>query len=414
MRIFQIVLFILVLLVPTSAFAQIGTCVGKSDTGKDTIVIFVNGIQNTEEQACLSSELLRSRLIENGMSENSFDYDYRYNQNGTLTQDLSELRIQAEISNIAHGQSGDYDYNLGQIYARHIAHGYRDQTEVAIYGTAADLYNNLKASVLNGKNIIVVAHSQGNYLSEAAHALFVYYGEKDIVRHIRFVGVAVVASSTPNGVYVSARGDTALSAHRTQTLDLKNFGVLPSNVDVCASLDYAQYGCGAAITPRTFDWNKHSFTQIYLASNIVVRNTEQSLPKMISVLVQTAEGDLNRIGAYIRKDPKQPEVYRPTTPQSANFTVVMAGRWMSGLFGILLRVDKSASKPVEYQWDFGDGKVSNSKAPSMSHNYHADGIYRIRLMTRLETGEVAVCNKTFIMNDDFNSKRYDKVQIPCE
>lgn len=414
MRILKIVLFTLALLVPTGVFAQSGTCVGKSDTGKRTVVMFVNGIQNTKVDACQSSELLRAKLIENGMDEKSFDYTYKYNQNGTLTQDLSELRTQAEISNIAHAQPGDYDHNLGQIYARHIARGYRDQTEVAIYGTASDLYKNLKASVIAGKNIIVVSHSQGNYLSEAAYALFVYYGERDITRHIRFVGVAVTSSSTPNGVYVSAEGDTALVAHRTQTIDLKNFGVLPSNTNVCASSNYAQYGCGSAIAPRQFDWNKHSFTQIYLAENIVVRDTGQSLPNMISGLVQTAQSDLNRLGVYSTQAPVQSTNYRPSASLSAPFTITRADYWQFfGIFGVDLQADIPSSKVEQYQWDYGDGMIKNGPK-TVRHTYFLEGTYRIKLVTRIKTGEIAVCTKTFIMDKDFYAKRYDKVHIPCE
>ena len=408
-RIWFIVLFFTALFVPSVANA----CVGKSDTGKQVVVMFINGIKNTETESCNSSDLLRNTLIENGMSTSDFDYRYFYNPTSDDTLgDYAELRTQAEISDTARHQLGDYYFNLGQIYARHIAHGYRNTSEVEIYGTAGDLYNNLKSAVLSGKNIIVVAHSQGNYLSEIAYALFIYHGERDIVSHIRFVGVAVTASTTPNNSYVSLAQDVALDAHREQTLNLKDFAPLPSNVSACVK-QANQNVCDQTKSTFRYDWARHGF-DFYLNPNIIDTKSTRPISGLVSDLVTSARAELVLVGAYSQRGVIVTPPKPTTNTSRAGYEVTMAGRWLPGLFGILLRADKGTAPAEEYAWDFGDGKFATSKYPTTTHNYHDDGVYRIRLTVTYRTGETAVCTKTFVMDDDFTKRKYDRIQIPCE
>ena len=367
------------------------------------------------EDACLSSENLRQTLISNGLGRDTFDYDFKYNPTSDDTfGDYTELRTQAEISDIAHRQSGDYYFNLGQIYARHIAHGYRNQAEVGIYGTASDLYNNLKSAVISGKNIIVVAHSQGNYLSESAYALFIYHGERDIASHIHFIGVAVTASSTPNNAYVSLKQDVALDAHHEQTLNLKDFAPLPSNMSACVRLAN-QNACDRTRSTFRYDFVRHGFG-FYLNPNIIDTQSLRPMPELVSDLVVKAYSELGSVGVYVANGTPKTAPRRTTNTSSAGYEVTMAGRWLPGLFGVLLRADTSDTPAEKYSWDFGDGKFETSKYPTATHNYQDDGVYRIRLTVTYRTGETAVCTKTFIMDDDFAKRKYDsrQNQTPCE
>jgi PKD domain len=398
---------------------------------KVNLVVFINGINNQPSAACASLGSLREVVSK---KSDDFDFDLKYNPTSTSlvpTSDVRELLIQAQISDRAHniaqndltirvkGIDERYQYVLGKLYVDKIRVGkYASSMESEVYVRAEDVYSYLKAKVKLGKNVIVVAHSQGNYLVEAAVAIMHYKGEQNLISHIRVVGIAPVASTTPSGTYISHTDDRAVNLHRGQTAGLKYFSVLPVNVNACVA-NVSGEACDGLRKLSDTDWTAHGFVSAYLNQK-VLDNEGTPLPNKLHDYIQIHTDSLKYEPKYIRDiDTSNVEAPNPSvTSQRIGrpYTVAIAARWDSEVFSFTFYSADNSNNVLNHIWDFGDGDTEKSTASSMSHTFNPSGTYRVTLTTTFRDGRVSKCVRTFIMDAQMSSREYDRKskQTACE
>lgn len=160
-----IVLTILLAVVSSSVSAQEPTIA----------IVYGNGVDNTWTEAWRSKGVLENRLA-SSLSEEDFlliEFHLAYNQKGNLLRDLSEALIQdfqTDVSQILRFLSG----------LDPLPDFYQDAfTEITATFDASLLVdddlekhvNLYKAKVLQGKKVVVVAHSQGNFFANQSFPL---------------------------------------------------------------------------------------------------------------------------------------------------------------------------------------------------------------------------------------------------
>lgn len=77
----------------------------------------------------------------------------------------------------------------------------------AVTESVEGLTSFLVEHILSGKKVVVVAHSQGNHIIELSHSLLSERLSASQIEALQVVGVASVASSSPNDSYLSWDGD---------------------------------------------------------------------------------------------------------------------------------------------------------------------------------------------------------------
>lgn len=303
-KIASILIFIASLVLSGVAQAQ-ESCQGGSHKGTSNILIlFVNGISNSPEDACSSSQKLRQLIGQ----EYLLNFDYLYNPKDGLT-DKQELAWQAHESKAtldAFGYTSQEvlsDDRKKENYYSYLGGRYRynEANNIQAPGTIRITTKRLRQLIVdlvsgsNYKRVILVPHSQGNFYVEAAYAdaLSSALADNDLelVRrlkdYIRVVGVASVAASTPNNQYLTHELDDAVL---TWQPILSVFGQrpLPHNVVACGTPCWTN-----SDTSRTSLWlagadlNLHNFQATYLNPNLFSRaEYEKTLPSIIKSKIQ--------------------------------------------------------------------------------------------------------------------------------
>lgn len=265
------------------------------------MILFVNGIRNDSLEACQSSEALASVLVSGGISNKAFDFQYFHNPNDGIFDagDFVELRFQATLSAQAaieaNGQLSDAYYRiLGRAYAGIasdcLARSDKTSVNCRVARTAVALKDKL-VTLTTGRaaGVILVAHSQGNFYSEAAFSLLVADGKEDSISRIRFYGAAGVSASTPNWNWISSRFDVAIDL-----FDVHMIGTghrrLPGNMVICQVEPMANGGgCPLGLVE-----NGHGFKDVYIASNRYDAATGMTLS---SIVVRTLGGYIAELAA---------------------------------------------------------------------------------------------------------------------
>ncbi len=98
-----------------------------------------------------------------------------------------------------------YQRTLTEYYANYLAASNTVGT-INIAGVINDTLSHLRNDMVDGSSVVVVSHSQGNLFAEAIYSQLTASERK----RVRFVGVASVASSTPNNRYVTFNTDLAV------------------------------------------------------------------------------------------------------------------------------------------------------------------------------------------------------------
>jgi len=401
--------FLFFFLLPLSAHAQ---CVGNSTGKSDFIVLFVNGILNKKDDVMCSADKLQKLLVSHGLNEKSFDYDLFHNQTQGVFSDVDELKEQAIISGAAWKQSRQeagtvilppdkvelffrnaYYKKLGEHYYYSIFERglHRTESGVGIYLPVHDLVLKLQTYHEARKQVVLVAHSQGNYLVEAAYAVLFYLEEKKypentdklspLLSAIRVVGVASVASSTPHNRYVSLKQDKALASHIVQTGDIDSFSVLSLNFLGCV-LDSAS--CDLSRDVADFDEKVHSFVDIYLNERIA---EIPGMKKLAQLIYEYIEVSLKELGFIFSQ---QPALH-------AEF------RFQNLIYGvgnpIFLDASSSDVRTTKFSWDYGDGRKESfdSKTSKFSTAYSVPGKYIITLRVENETGSTGICQAEVVV-----------------
>jgi hypothetical protein len=259
------------------------------DTSAEVRILFVNGIDNIEKEAIASEARLKEVIGNNVALATKLNQQvggvkgavhHWYNQTHGRLNDIDELGIQAHImaraltfakaiNPNATPQSPIYKIELGKIYAA--ANYYpieHDKSDIDhVYEGVLALAVEIDNFISSGHQVIVVAHSQGNYFAEAADALLrngrSAAANKVWDDNLRFVGAGSVAASTPNSRYVTLVEDKAVFAHRVLNKSKINFTVLPNNEILCPGDVNTRTDC--VIDKEGIDLEVHDFIKIYLS-----------------------------------------------------------------------------------------------------------------------------------------------------
>ena len=221
------------------------TAAAVSPKSQPVSVYFLNGISNTDTQAQTSAIALFNRLKDDNYFAQLIDNRQvslrtLYNPTDPLLGDIYELDAQAKIqkralaatkarvdnehladiydaADLAVVRQAIYDeeiYNANQAYR---AESYWKIDFIHTAGNRAiDHYNKMaaevKRSLLAGEKVVVVAHSQGNYV---AQGLYGNLAQDPAVRqglsdNLKIVGVANVSATSPSGLYLTNADDQAV------------------------------------------------------------------------------------------------------------------------------------------------------------------------------------------------------------
>lgn len=274
-------------------------------------ILFMNGISGESYPAKRidSVNKIKQILQSNGyiskFEATSTQYEYWTNPGDGFIEDTAELRQQADISasalfaarrtsELAGFDSPEYKAELGKIYYNKILTGEADNEDARhVFSVVSGLGIKILSDVVaKHEKLIIVSHSQGNFFAEAVDAFvrtaLIERGEKDklaiLDRNLRFVGVASVAASTPNGRYISLSEDKALDGHVVSTSYILDFSILNRNADVCNVLDLTVVWQLCMSQLILNDPSIHGFLETY-TSEIVDRISGRTLSSTLAGLI---------------------------------------------------------------------------------------------------------------------------------
>ena len=231
-------------------------------TAPGTVVVFGNGIMNTEDDAADSREKLRGELLAVLPIEdfNKLQFALAYNKSYGFFRDLYESAKQKVLSEnlpVAFWRwLGNQEVmpDALQTELKSMATRFDFATRVA----PEDLNNHIllyRTSMLEGKKVLVVSHSQGNFFVNAAYEkLFTGSNALTTTSSFGIVAVATPASFTAGGgPYTTLVEDLVIQAIALATPP----GVLPPR----SSDNITNIGSGATSS----DWKGHGFIEEYMA-----------------------------------------------------------------------------------------------------------------------------------------------------
>ena len=216
-----------------------------SQKSQPVSVYFLNGISNTDTQAQTSAIALFNRLKDDSYFAQLIDNRQvslrtLYNPTDPLLGDIYELDAQAKIqkralaatnarvesehladtydaADLAVVRQAIYDEEIHSANQAYRAERYWKIDFIHTAGNRAiDHYNKMasevKRSLLAGEKVVVVAHSQGNYV---AQGLYANLAQDPAVRqglsnNLKIVGVANVSATSPSGLYLTNADDQAV------------------------------------------------------------------------------------------------------------------------------------------------------------------------------------------------------------
>jgi len=326
-----------------------------------TVVLFVNGITNTATDACASSDEL-SRAV----GSSSYDRDMFYNPTDGFLGDTVELQFQAAISSavfndlnitdislLSESDKSKYYSKLGAMYS-----SLKPSTNPVfqrLYTTTMSLKAKLVALAGRYDNIVLVAHSQGNFYTESAYSMLVNSGESAVFNKIHVVGVAVVAATTPNGLYITNREDlsvfVAQVGNALPVAAAEWFASLGNSDFVYKPLpSQDSFGYDSLVTPWTVLTTSgfHSFNKVYLSDNFY--SPEKNNKSYRLIIRDYVQSYLNPQGVHVSND-----------TASVGDTISI---WFDGAYQAAVRV----------VWSFGAG-IANQVA-TLLHGL-SDGVSQV-------------------------------------
>ena len=264
------------------------------------MVMFVNGIKNTQQQSCESSEALAALLSANAIANGRFNYTYFWNSTQGFFGDNQELLFQTAVSNRFLGQysagSSDYYKQMGVHYngLRAGLSQLTDPVQSGVVYTAGQLKDRMAVLLQYNPGLIVVSHSQGNFYTEAAYAMLVDDGKTELLAKLKIVGVASLAATAPTpNKYVTQSLDKAIAWQALKLGSNPYYNPLTSNFTPCNIKDT----CSGAVDVYKFDSDGHSFNDIYLNESILEASTGIALGDVVVNLVRTSIDELTQNAA---------------------------------------------------------------------------------------------------------------------
>lgn len=299
---------------------------------KPVTVYYMNGINNSEVQAQTSTIALFNRLKESPkfsalLNNKQVNLRTLYNPSSPLLGDVYELDAQASIQDTAllatqnrinaenlgaNYNAQDYETLRRAIFNEEIFRANQNYKakRFSIFNFVSragkrsiDEYEQLgkeiRSAILNGEKVILVTHSQGNYLAQGIYANL--YQDATIglnlANNLQVVGVANVAGTTPSGEYITIPNDNAVYfAHgyiQGGQPMLSNFNARFANGE---PLD----GFWESKAQRQNDSMNHGFIETYLSARI---NDNAELvphsPAIVAEEVDTQTGEYKTIYSSI-------------------------------------------------------------------------------------------------------------------
>lgn len=307
----SIIICLLLLFCSTSSFSK-------------TVLLYVNGIYTGEgwvKNVTMENikKLVESSSISGEYMRGDLELSYMYNPKSIdLFGDVAELLVQALNEGVALDsvrakypeikdplKSEEYSYELGVIYLSHVS------SDDPLYSFVYDLANRILEIIKSGDSVIVLSYSQGNFYAEAANAVINVLLKKSIDEknlrglfnsRVRFVGVAAVSATTPNGRYVTHYHDRAVFYGQESISNLLNrnninkINPLPYNVVACV------YPCNedSSTSPkRLSDFTSsdniyHDFDSFYMNGNIYDFHKKRSLSSVVMEMVVDSYNELRK------------------------------------------------------------------------------------------------------------------------
>ena len=312
-----------------------------SKTKHNVDVYFLNGIFNTDIQAQTSAIALFERLKANeqfAQLVNNQQVHLRtlYNPTDPYMGDLYELSAQAKIQKQAltatnkrlaqENAYNQYDaadlallrqaifnqeiYQANQSYQAQ-DYSYFNYVHAAgnrVIGHYDKLANEVKKSLLAGDKVVIVAHSQGNYIVQGIYAQLSQDKQvgANLADNLSVVGVANVAATTSSAYYITNKDDKAVYRwHRFQ-----GGQPMPSNFDAIFANGEALSGFWESAAQSQNDSQNHGFIETYLSARfnqqqnfiphspeiIAAETKDDAVPQTIygKIVAQVMSG-LNRI-----------------------------------------------------------------------------------------------------------------------
>ncbi|WIT12916.1 hypothetical protein PFX98_04725 [Paucibacter sediminis] len=290
-----------------------------------TYIIYLNGINNSEQDAADSSLVLGGLMSDGwaraGMLAGSIEVTYWHSPNDGFLGDVFEVTAYAKASHealasartinaAATADGPEYKAALGQYFSSSINALQCDtiptcqlanqrilsDAERRNARVVARFTTRLSVLVRAGHKVVVVSHSQGNEYADAVDAYMHFSGSlssAEISSSIRYVGVAVAAPATPNGRYVTSNTDTVISLYKGKIAtpdDYTNASPLEPNAFPCMDL-LTFTSCYASVLGLT---GSHGFSDFYLNANYFVDPAKsQTVQAQVLSLVQTSFNELN-------------------------------------------------------------------------------------------------------------------------
>lgn len=216
-----------------------------SQKSQPVSVYFLNGISNTDTQAQTSAIALFNRLKDDNYFAQLIDNRQvslrtLYNPTDPLLGDIYELDAQAKIqkralaatnarvesehladtydaADLAVVRQAIYDEEIHSANQAYRAERYWKIDFIHTAGNRAiDHYNKMasevKRSLLAGEKVVVVAHSQGNYVAQGLYANLAQDPavRQSLSNNLKIVGVANVSATSPSGLYLTNADDQAV------------------------------------------------------------------------------------------------------------------------------------------------------------------------------------------------------------
>lgn len=213
-----------------------------------------------------------------------------------------------------------------------------DENEKAMSAVTASvegLTSFLVEHILSGKKVVVVAHSQGNHIIELSHSLLRDRLSASQLEALQVVGVASVASSSPNDSYLSWDGDHTVMRY----YDNSNDG------DPLT----ANFTGGEGLTNE--DANDHNFVDVYLNDGLFGNYRPSS------------GTDTTGIDDYLTSNQKH---------SMRDWLVGLVASGMHASSPILTQLDSNGFITTTLRWELYDDMDLHTKEPTGQVVYYRD------------------------------------------
>ncbi|WP_227430788.1 hypothetical protein [Psychrobacter sp. I-STPA6b] len=284
-------------------------------------VYFLNGIFNTDIQSQTSAIALFERLKNNPdflqlVNNQQVHLRTLYNPTDPYMGDIYELSAQAGIQKEAlaatearlaeENQNNQYDAADLEILRRAIfnqeihkanqAYQAQDYSSFNFIHKAGNraighyqmLAKEVKKSLLAGEKVVIVAHSQGNYVVQGIYAQLAQDPQVSthLANNLSVVGVANVAATTPSASYITNKDD--LAVYRWHTKQGGNPMTANFNAIFANGESLSAYFWESAVQKQN-DSQNHGFIETYLSARF---NTNQEFtPHQPEIIAKETQND---------------------------------------------------------------------------------------------------------------------------